>query len=98
MYRYVPVHTILPDPVQVYRIPDALASGHGTLCCQPEWLGRGWLFKFGPGSGREFGRRRPLSRRRRVGARQRELDPVPDVEESLSDRALWRLGKGVQVR
>ena len=22
MYRYVPVHTILPDPVQVYRIPD----------------------------------------------------------------------------
>jgi hypothetical protein len=27
MCRYVPVHTILPDPVQVYRIPD-------------EWLGR----------------------------------------------------------
>ncbi len=24
MYRYVPVHTILPDPVQVYRIPDAV--------------------------------------------------------------------------
>ena len=23
MYQYVPVHTILPDPVQVYRIPDA---------------------------------------------------------------------------
>jgi hypothetical protein len=22
MYRYVLVHTILPDPVQVYRIPD----------------------------------------------------------------------------
>ena len=22
-YLYVPVHTILPDPVQVYRIPDA---------------------------------------------------------------------------
>jgi hypothetical protein len=22
MYRYVPVHTILPDAVQVYRIPD----------------------------------------------------------------------------
>ena len=22
MYWYVPVHTILPDPVQVYRIPD----------------------------------------------------------------------------
>ena len=22
MYQYVPVHTILPDPVQVYRIPD----------------------------------------------------------------------------
>jgi hypothetical protein len=21
-YRYIPVHTILPDPVQVYRIPD----------------------------------------------------------------------------
>ena len=21
-YQYVPVHTILPDPVQVYRIPD----------------------------------------------------------------------------
>jgi hypothetical protein len=26
MYRYVPVHTILPDPVQVYRIPDAVTS------------------------------------------------------------------------
>ena len=23
LYRYVPVYTILPDPVQVYRIPDA---------------------------------------------------------------------------
>jgi hypothetical protein len=23
-YRYIPVHTILPDPVQVYRIPDEL--------------------------------------------------------------------------
>jgi hypothetical protein len=22
MYRYILVHTILPDPVQVYRIPD----------------------------------------------------------------------------
>ncbi len=24
MYWYVPVHTSLPDPVQVYRIPDVL--------------------------------------------------------------------------
>ena len=26
-YRYIPVHTILPDPVQVYRIPDDIAQG-----------------------------------------------------------------------
>jgi hypothetical protein len=27
MYRYVPVHTLLPDPVQVYRIPDGIFEG-----------------------------------------------------------------------
>ncbi len=26
IYRYTPVHTILPDPVQVYRIPDVRCS------------------------------------------------------------------------
>ena len=26
IYQYVPVHTILPDPVQVYRIPDDAVS------------------------------------------------------------------------
>jgi hypothetical protein len=25
-YQYIPVHTILPDPVQVYRIPDVVDS------------------------------------------------------------------------
>ncbi len=60
-----------------------LASGLGTLC----WLGRGWFF----GSCWGFWRHRPLSRCRRVGAR--ELDSAPDVEES--GRALWR--KGVRL-
>ncbi len=28
MYLYVPVHMILPDPVQVYRIPDDQQTGN----------------------------------------------------------------------
>jgi hypothetical protein len=33
MYRYEPVHTILPDPVQVYRIPDVILS-YSSISCQ----------------------------------------------------------------
>ncbi len=32
MYRYVPVHTILPDPVQVYRIPDGVHTCFKYVC------------------------------------------------------------------
>jgi hypothetical protein len=32
MYWCVPVHTILPDPVQVYRIPDARSNRTAGLC------------------------------------------------------------------
>jgi len=35
MYRYVPVHTILPDPVQVYRIPDAVTKDFRVNCSDP---------------------------------------------------------------
>ncbi len=39
MYWYVPVHTFLPDPVQVYRIPDGadyLGLGPGPWPGRPE--------------------------------------------------------------
>ena len=32
-YRYIPVHTILPDPVQVYRIPDVRADPGLSASC-----------------------------------------------------------------
>ncbi len=34
-YWYIPVHTILPDPVQVYRIPDEPAAAAARAVTEP---------------------------------------------------------------